>query len=241
MKDIKPKRIGDIEIRWSESNGKNEIVKWCTSEGKAYCYVVAFVDEFEPGNLKIRVIGDRVEELGWIDKENYFTIVKYINDFGLNMKEQESKKNDFLDDKLRWDLLPMKEIEDIVRVYHFGAKKYAPNSWQNLPDGFNRYRAAMMRHLMAYMNGERFDKESGLSHLSMMIWNGIAMLWYDKNGRGIFPCECNGYQPEEKKIVPAQTPLTGREDGSSESPEAGDRDDVSPMNWTEYNENMMMR
>lgn len=31
-------------------------------------------------------------------------------------------KNDFKDDKLRWDLLPLKEIEDIVKVYTEGAK-----------------------------------------------------------------------------------------------------------------------
>lgn len=41
--------------------------------------------------------------------------------------ENKSVKNDIIDDKLRWDLLPMKEIEDIVRVYHAGAKKYGPN------------------------------------------------------------------------------------------------------------------
>ena len=41
-------------------------------------------------------------------------------------------KNDFKDDKLRWDLLPLKEIEDIVKVYTEGAKKYSDNSWQFL-------------------------------------------------------------------------------------------------------------
>lgn len=50
--------------------------------------------------------------------------------------ENKSVKNDIIDDKLRWDLLPMKEIEDIVRVYHAGAKKYGPNKWQNLDNGF---------------------------------------------------------------------------------------------------------
>lgn len=45
-----------------------------------------------------------------------------------NKKEGESVKNDIIDDKLRWDLLPMEEIEDIVRVYHAGAKKYGSNN-----------------------------------------------------------------------------------------------------------------
>ena len=42
-------------------------------------------------------------------------------------RENKSVKNDIIDDKLRWDLLPMEEIEDIVKVYHAGAKKYGPN------------------------------------------------------------------------------------------------------------------
>lgn len=103
--------------------------------------------------------------------------------------ETGSVKNDFKDDKLRWDLLPMEEIEDIVRVYHAGAKKYGPNRWQNLDDGANRYYAAMMRHLMEYMKGERIDADTGALHLAQVAWNAIAMLWYDKHGKGLIKNE----------------------------------------------------
>lgn len=30
---------------------------------------------------------------------------------------KEGKKNDYQDGKLRWDLLPLEEIEDIVKLY----------------------------------------------------------------------------------------------------------------------------
>ena len=46
--------------------------------------------------------------------------------------ENEGKKNDFQDGKLRWDLLPLEEIEDIVKVYTSGANKYGENTWQLL-------------------------------------------------------------------------------------------------------------
>jgi len=46
-----------------------------------------------------------------------------------------------------------------------------------------------MRHLMCYMNGERYDKELGVNHLSSMCWNAIAMLWYDKHGKGLMEYE----------------------------------------------------
>lgn len=94
------------------------------------------------------------------------------------MEMEESIKNDFKDDKLRWDLLPLELIEKVVEVYHFGAKKYAPNSWQNLPDVENRYYSALMRHLCAYRKGETKDEESGLHPLAHVIWNAIALLYF---------------------------------------------------------------
>ena len=117
------------------------------------------------------------------------------------MEEKNGLKNDFFDDKMRWDLLPMQEIEDIVRVYHLGAKKYAENSWQNVSNGFERYRAALMRHMMAYIDGERYDRELGVNHLASVAWNAIALLWYDKHGKGLLPGTGSGYIPVEKTIV----------------------------------------
>lgn len=113
-------------------------------------------------------------------------ITKMKNSEGANTPSGEFK-NDRLDDKLRWELLPMEEVEDVVKVFHYGAKKYAQDSWKNVPDGFERYRAALMRHMMAYLKGERIDPESGLQHLAQVTWNAIAMLYYDKHGMGRFP------------------------------------------------------
>ena len=83
------------------------------------------------------------------------------------------------------DIEEMEEIEDIVKVYHAGAKKYGPNNWQNLDNGFERYRAAAARHIMAYLKGERMDKETNVHHLAAAAWNVITMLWYDKHGKGL--------------------------------------------------------
>ena len=91
---------------------------------------------------------------------------------------EESVKNDIKDDKLMWDLLPLQLIKKIVEVYHFGAKKYGPNTWQNLENGYNRYKAALFRHLTAFEEGEIYDKESKLPHLAHMAWNAIALLHF---------------------------------------------------------------
>lgn len=96
----------------------------------------------------------------------------------------ESKKNDRKDGKLMWELLPLLDVEDIVKVYHKGAEKYGPNMWQNLENGYERYKAAMMRHLVEYEKGNEFDPETGCRHLAQVAWNAIAMLHMSKQAEG---------------------------------------------------------
>lgn len=91
-----------------------------------------------------------------------------------------SIKNDRLDDKLRWELLPLEDIEDIVKVYTAGAKKYGADKWQNLPDGLRRYKAALLRHLVEFDKGNEIDEETGCRHLAQVAWNAIAMLHISK-------------------------------------------------------------
>ncbi len=67
-------------------------------------------------------------------------------------------------DKPRYDLLPANAIDELAKVLTFGAEKYAPNSWQSVEDGLNRYRAALLRHTFAIQRGELVDSESGLPH-----------------------------------------------------------------------------
>lgn len=92
----------------------------------------------------------------------------------------ESKKNDRIDDKLMWELLPLLDLEDVVKVYTQGAKKYGPNNWQNLPDGYNRYKAAMFRHLLEYEKGNWIDSDTGCIHLAQVVWNALAILHIEK-------------------------------------------------------------
>lgn len=91
---------------------------------------------------------------------------------------EEGKKNDRLDGKLRWELLPLNLIEKVVEVYTAGAVKYGDNQWQNLPDGYNRYKAALFRHLTAHERGELRDPETGCLHLAQVVWNALAMLYF---------------------------------------------------------------
>lgn len=93
-----------------------------------------------------------------------------------------SIKNDRKDKKLMWELLPLEDIEDVVKVYTEGANKYGVNTWQNLENGYNRYKAALFRHLLEYEKGNEYDEETGCRHLAQVVWNAIALLHISKNG-----------------------------------------------------------
>lgn len=89
----------------------------------------------------------------------------------------ESIKNDRKDGKVRMDLLPLQELYEIAKVYTMGAEKYGENRWQNLPDGYERYRAALLRHMVQAQTEDK-DSESGLPHEAHIAWNAIAMLHF---------------------------------------------------------------
>ena len=82
-------------------------------------------------------------------------------------------------DKPKWELLPLDAVEEIVKVMTMGARKYAPNNWQHVDDGENRYTAAMFRHMTAISKGEVIDQESGLPHISHVACNALFLTWFE--------------------------------------------------------------
>jgi hypothetical protein len=81
--------------------------------------------------------------------------------------------------KLRWDLLPLDTIEDVVKVLTFGANKYGANNWKEVNNAKERYFAALMRHIVAWRLDEKTDSESGISHIAHAICNLIFLDWFD--------------------------------------------------------------
>lgn len=64
----------------------------------------------------------------------------------------------------------------VAAVSAFGASKYAWKGWEGVPDGFNRYSDAMVRHLAYEGQGEVLDPDSGLLHAAHSAWNSLARL-----------------------------------------------------------------
>lgn len=106
--------------------------------------------------------------------------------------ENESIKNDRKDDKVMMELLPWPELEEVGKVYTAGAKKYGPNKWQSLPDGYQRYKGAMLRHLTELEKGNDIDPETGCLHAAQIVWNAIAMLHCKMEEMSLKNNVCNG-------------------------------------------------
>ena len=81
--------------------------------------------------------------------------------------------------KLKWECVPLEEVEECARVMTYGSIKYQENpnnpNWIKVKDGFNRYFAALMRHLVEVRKGNYIDKESGLRHMAHAIFNVMAL------------------------------------------------------------------
>lgn len=67
-------------------------------------------------------------------------------------------------------------LQQVGQVGTFGAQKYSPNGWLQVPDGAQRYTDALYRHLLAHQQGEATDADSGLPHLAHAAWNALAIL-----------------------------------------------------------------
>ena len=97
---------------------------------------------------------------------------------------QQAVKHD--SGKIDWAILPIGASEEIIRVFQFGARKYARG---NFLEGsgleYTRVLNSLLRHTYAFMRGEDTDPESGLSHLAHAGANIYMLLSYelDKAGR----------------------------------------------------------
>jgi hypothetical protein len=65
----------------------------------------------------------------------------------------------------------------VAQVSEFGARKYSWEGWRSVPDGINRYGAALARHLCH--KPDAVDSGPGgtnLLHAAQVAWNALARL-----------------------------------------------------------------
>ena len=89
----------------------------------------------------------------------------------------EGRKDD--SGKPRWDLLPWGPLSEVAEVMTYGAKKYAPDNWKKVSNPKRRYFAALMRHITAWLFGERNDPESKKPHLAHAVCCLLMLFHFD--------------------------------------------------------------
>ena len=108
---------------------------------------------------------------------------------------QEAVKKD--EKKNRMDLLPPDSLEEIAKVFTFGASKYAANNWCS---GFEWHRiyGSLLRHINAFWQGEDYDEEGNL-HLACCGCNILMLLAHYLRKIGI---------DDRIKVKPTNKPFT---------------------------------
>ena len=85
--------------------------------------------------------------------------------------------------KLRYDLIPPDALEEIAKIYTFGAEKYGDRNWEK-GLRWGRVFGAVFRHFIAWAKGEDADEETGLHPLAHAAWGCLTLLAYAKRNIG---------------------------------------------------------
>lgn len=101
-------------------------------------------------------------------------------------KEQMGKEvaARFSKGKNRHDLIPPWIIEELAKVYTYGAQKYEDDNWRKGLAWRENVIGPLRRHLNKWLRGEKLDDESNCHHLAMVIWQCAALMIYEKYSIG---------------------------------------------------------
>jgi len=103
-----------------------------------------------------------------------------------------------------FDSIPVRPLEEVARVYGFGAAKYERANW------LKGYRwslslSALLRHVSAFRRGESLDAESGLHHLAHAAFHLFALMEYERRGLGkddrLFKDDPCGYVAGRERVL----------------------------------------
>lgn len=111
-----------------------------------------------------------------IKPENEEHLKKRTVEKVIPLKDVLTEGQKFDDTKLRWTLFDFRALEETLKVLEHGARKYSPDNWKKVTPLKDRYTNALLRHLIAWMHGEKDDPDSGLSHLAHLNCNAHFLL-----------------------------------------------------------------
>lgn len=108
-------------------------------------------------------------------------VAEPFKEFKRHIPIDEFVENTFMKNDNGKNMLSLIEPQFILllgEILTFGSKKYAPGNWK-LCEERSRYEDALLRHLYAYLSGEKIDPESRLSHLGHASFGLMALNYFD--------------------------------------------------------------
>lgn len=82
------------------------------------------------------------------------------------------------DGKPDFSLVPPVALTEVARVLTHALKKYPRDNWKKNKEP-HRYVAAILRHVFAYMRGEKMDPESGMHHMACAVCSAMFLVELD--------------------------------------------------------------
>lgn len=87
--------------------------------------------------------------------------------------------------KPKLSMYPTNAMIEVTKVWEKGLEKYPKDNWKQLygPETIPAVLDSALRHIIEMLDGNHFDKESGLLHAAHAICNlQMAIEWYYKEG-----------------------------------------------------------
>lgn len=80
----------------------------------------------------------------------------------------------------------IKALKGLCTVAQYGKIKYSEGNgnvnFKEVPDCKKRYKDAMLRHVLDYLDGKYLDEESKCPHLYHILWNAAVLSEVDEEG-----------------------------------------------------------
>jgi hypothetical protein len=108
--------------------------------------------------------------------------------------------------KNRLDLLPFDTIWHIGEVLTAGAKKYEDRNWEKGMN-FSIVVGCLMRHLIKFMTGNNIDKETGIPHIDLVMFNAIMLSRYYRKHKEFDDRPVESSELIEDDVIPNQNKL----------------------------------
>lgn len=143
----------------------------------------------------------------------------------MEVKKEQEQADRFDSEKIRYDLIPPYALEQLAKIFTFGAKKYLAHNWKKgMP--WSKVEASLRRHLQAYAAGEDYDYDkecegcqegtctnhSGIFHMAAVVWNATVLLdYYKSNPR--FDDRLKAYLKQPKIVLDIDEVVCGWAEG----------------------------